>query len=753
MVNCFRMSRVSLLVYVCALMLAITIPATVMSAPQLTFQAETPTVTAGIITNQDGSKQDIHLDGLLDEPAWQRAGVITDLVQQDPLPGQPTPFTTEVRILVDSSAIYIGFISHDPEPAAIAIHSMQRDGDMAGDDSVAVILDPTSAGRRGYYFKVNAAGARFDGLVSGPQDLSADWDGIWDAATQLTATGWTAEIRIPAQTLRFHWGQDHWSFNVQRYIARIQTNLRWSGISLDASFIDLQRAGQLSGIGGLRQGKGLSISPYGLASAEKNYANATQSSNVEVGGNLTWNFSGDLSGYLTVNPDFAETEVDTLRANLTRFPLFFPEKRSFFLEGSNIFNFGPGTDNDFIPFFSRRIGLFNGEKIALPGGVKLLGRIGSWQLAGLAVAAEETDVTGKTTLYSARVTYDVNENLTIGAIGTHGDPEGIRDNTLGGVDVLWRTSRFRGNKNFAIGGWAAASYGDIPSDRDTRQNTGQNMGWGFIVDFPNDLWGITLKVKDFGSNLDPALGFLPRPGTRWYSGGIVYQPRPKSGTFAWVRQFFFEVYPRYIEDANGRAESWRIFTAPLNVNTQSGDQFEVNLMPSFERLDEPFEIADGVRIPVGSYNYIRYGAQVESSSHRAWRIGSRVWFGNFFTGRLTQMKAFASYATPAGHLRLKIGWEHSIGQLPEGDFTLDVGRVNIVYAFTPDLILSSNIQYSSESHAVGANTRFRWTIKPGNDLFIVWNRDWQRLFGDGDLLDLQTTGDQLVAKLRWTFRM
>ncbi len=735
MVSNINMSRGSLLVFVCTVLLVV-FPLTVMSAGAATA----PSVAAGITT-----KQAIHLDGALDEPAWQRAGVIADLTQQEPLPGQPTPFTTEIRVLVDSSAIYIGFVCHDPEPDGIAIHTMQRDGNMAGDDSVAVILDPTSSGRRGYYFKINVAGARLDGLVAGPEELSTDWDGIWDAASQRTDTGWTAEIRIPAQTLRFNWGQDQWNFNVQRYIARIQTNLRWSGISLDASFIDLQRAGVLSGVAGLRQGHGLSISPYGLVSTDRNFENDTRSNNVEAGGDLTWNFSGDLTGYLTVNPDFAETEVDTRQANLTRFSLFFPEKRSFFLEGSDIFNFGTGLGSDFIPFFSRRIGLFDNEIIPLPGGLKLLGRVGPWQLAGLGVVADETVVTDQVTLFSGRVTYDVNENLTIGAITTHGDPEGKRDNTLGGLDILWRTSSFRGNKNFSIGGWTAASYGDIPE--------GRNSGWGFKVDYPNDLWDLSVTLKDFGSGLDPALGFLPRPGTRWYQAGVVYKPRPEGGAFGWARQFFFEFFPRYIEDANGRVQSWRIFTAPFNVRTQSGEHIEANIMPSFERLDEPFEIADGVVIPVGDYHYTRYRLEVETARHRAWRVGGRVWFGDFFSGTLAEWNVFASYTTPAGHLRLEVNIEHDTGFLPEGDFTFDIAQFKVVYAFTPDLVLSSNIQYDSESRDVGANTRFRWTIKPGNDLFIVWNRGWQRPFDNGSLWDLNTVSDQLTAKLRWTFRM
>ena len=219
-----------LLTLAAAAVLATTTPAT----------AAAPTLTAG------STDQEIKLDGLLDEPAWQQAGTIHDLTQQDPHPGEPTEFTTEVRVLVDTTAIYIGFVCRDPDPTRIAIHTMQRDGNMSGDDTVEVVFDPIADGRRGYIFRINAAAARLDGLVSGAESMSTDWDGIWDAATRRTPGGWTAEIRIPTQTLRFKWGQDQWGFNVQRYVPRTLTTLRWSGITLDATFIDLQRAGEHS---------------------------------------------------------------------------------------------------------------------------------------------------------------------------------------------------------------------------------------------------------------------------------------------------------------------------------------------------------------------------------------------------------------------------------------------------------------------------------------------------------------------------
>lgn len=695
-------------------------------------------VTTGV------TESTIRLDGFLDEPAWTDAGRITGLTQQDPHPGEPTPFLTEVRILVDDRNLYFGIVCHDPEPDRVAIHTMNRDGDMGGDDTVALVLDPVADGRRGYLFRVNAAGARLDGLVWGAESMSTDWDGIWDAAAHRTSEGWSVEIRIPAQTLRFKWGRDRWGFNVERYVARAQTTLRWSGITLDAAFIDLQRAGELVGVAGLRQGRGVSFAPYGLVRADKDHDLDVSTVEGELGGDLAWNVTGDLTGYLTVNPDFAETEVDTRQVNLTRFPLFFPEKRAFFLEGSDIFEFGTGLGNDFIPFFSRRIGLYRGERVPLLGGAKVIGRTGPWRIAALAVAADETATTERTNLFSGRVTYDIDEHLTVGVIATDGDPEGVRDNSLGGIDVLWRTSTFRGDKNLSIGGWTAVSRGDIPD--------GRSSGWGFKLDYPNDLWDVYALVKDFGEGLDPALGFLPRPGTRWYQAGGQFMPRPRGGAFSWVRQFFFRVHPRYIEDADGRAESWRVHVSPFFFVAQTGDRAGVVVEPTYERLDKAFEITDGVVIPPGKYEFTRFEIEAESSSHRPWRVGVEVELGDFYTGSLVTTEGFVAYTTPSGHLQLELNGEHNAGDLPEGDFDLTLWQLKATFAFTPDVILSSYIQYDSESRDVGANTRFRWTIEPGNDLFIVWNRGWRRPLHSDAWHSLHPVSDQLVVKLRWTFR-
>jgi Domain of unknown function (DUF5916) len=402
---------------------------------------------------------EIRIDGVLDEPAWSAAGVIPGLVQQAPRPGEPTPYRTEVRILADPGAIYVGITCADPEPGRI-VHTLQRDGDMTGDDSVALVFD-TFNDRRAYMFRVNAAGARSDGLVSGPGETSNDWDGIWEAKVRRVPDGWTAEIRIPAATLRFVPGAARWGFNVERFVPRRRMTLRWSGTTLDSQLDDLSRAGVLEGVSEIRQGLGLSIAPYALLNRTDDRMAGRKFLEGQWGGDVRYGLTPQLEGILTVNPDFAETEVDTRQINLTRFPLFFPEKRAFFLEGSNLFQFGLGLSDGFIPFYSRRVGLFREELVPLDGGVKILGQAGRWGIAALDVETGFRTSLPRTNLAAGRVTYDVDDHLRVGTIATNGDPSGARSNTLAGLDAIWRTSQFQGDKNLFVGLWGALSAGGV----------------------------------------------------------------------------------------------------------------------------------------------------------------------------------------------------------------------------------------------------------------------------------------------------
>ena len=688
----------------------------------------------------------IRLDGILDEPDWDRAAVIPDLAQQSPRPGEPTRFRTVVRILADSRNLYFGVSCFDPDPGRIAIHTMQRDGSMKGDDTVSIVLDTFHDRRTGYLFEVNAAGARLDGLISDPNvsDVPLDWDGIWDVRTSRSAEGWTAEIVIPAETLRFRSGSGPWGFNVERYVPHALVTLRWSGVSLDAHLTDMRRAGELTGLDGLEQGLGLSVSPYLLGKYTIDHLTGHDVLQGQGGGEISYNLSSQLTGVLTINPDFAEVEADTRQINLTRFPLFFPEKRPFFTEGASFFDFGLDLQDTFIPFYSRRVGLFDGRIIPITAGLKAVGRSGPWGVGVLDVQTRDEDGAEGTNQFAGRVTYDVDRHLRVGAIGTSGSPDGRSDNSLAGVDAVWQSSTFLGDKNLALAAWGARSFGDLPE--------GRRGGWGVKASYPNDLWDLEASVKEFGEALDPALGFLPRPGTREYAGGIAYQPRPDGGAFSGIRQFFFECFPRVVTDLHGETQTWRVFIAPFNVETVNGDHFEANYAPEFERLDAPFEVAPGVVIPAGSYQFNRYRVQVDSSTSRPLSASGLVWFGQFYGGNLTQLITSLRWTTDRGHLQLGLDTENDFGYLPQGNFTVRLWQLRTAYAFDPDLILSTYAQYDSESGDLGLNARLRWTIEPGRDLFVVWNRAWTHHPTPPSTAWVVPTGDQVVVKLRWTFR-
>ncbi len=683
-------------------------------------------------------RTDIRVDGRLDDAAWTNATALT-LTQQSPHAGAPSPYTTTLRVVADRSNLYFGFTCTDPEPNRIAIHTMQRDGDMYGDDSVAIVLDTFGDQRTGYYFRVNAAGARDDGLISNPDDIPLDWDGVWDARVTRTTTGWTAEIAIPVNTIRFDPKLQSWGFNAERYVPRERQTLRWSGPTLDARLADFRRAGALA-VPDFRQGAGLTVNLNTLARRTSDFVTADRTLAGRAGIDVGYNVTPQLGAVITVNTDFAETEVDTRQINLTQFPLFFPEKRVFFLEGSNQFNFGLNLGTDFVPFHSRTIGLVEGSVVPIDAGVKVLGRAGKWGIAALDVETGAAHDVARRNVFASRLTYDATEHLRVGTLLTGGDPEFATHNRFGGGDAVWTTSTLFGDKNFAAGAWTAASHSD--------GIRGRSNGWGAAIDYPNDLWDINASVKVLGDALDPALGFLPQPGTRQFNSYTAYQPRPKN---SWIQQFFFEFQPRVVKDLDGRTLTWRVFMAPFNIESHGGVHLEADYAPEFERLTQPFAITDRVTIPIGEYRFNRFRIDAQTSPARPMRVGTTTWFGEFFNGRLTQVQNFITWTQLSGRLQLELDTENDFGRLSFGNFVQRLLQSKVIYAFSPNLILSSFTQYDTESRQVGINNRVRWTIRPNADLFIVWNRGWKHPLSEDDRF-LAPLSDQFVVKLRWIGR-
>ena len=697
--------------------------------------AQDKTATPHAVTTS--TRESIHVDGVLDEAAWSHAAPIGPLVQSDPKQGAPASEDTEVRVLFDVDALYFGITCRDHDPKGIVGTQLARDANLEVDDRVMIVLDPFFDHRNGFFFAVNPVGARSDGQISNnARDLTYEWDGIWNARVRINAEGWVAEIAIPFKSLRFKPDQDVWGMNVERQIKRLQEHDRWASARPDAWVTNLAAAGDLAGFAGQRQGRGLDLRPF-VSGGEENGGGKAK-----VGIDIFKSITSSVTASLTVNTDFAETEVDSRQINLTRFELFFPEKRTFFLEGAGVFDVaGLGSQNpDLIPFFSRTVGLLNGQEVPILFGLKVSGRQAGYNVGALDVQTRRTTLDegplASQNLLALRVSRNLFEQSWIGAFATRGNPAGTGDNSLVGVDARLATSHFRGDKNLSL-----SLYGMRTDDAASRR---ADTAYGLALDYPNDLWNVSLDWKQIGDGFGAAMGFVPRTGMRKSDLYAAFQPRP--GRFG-IRQFFFEVAPSLITNVRGRVENWRVFTAPFNVRTESGEHLEWNYIPTFEHLDAPFEIQPGVVIPPGSYQWTRFRTEVNTATKRPWVVDFALRWGSFYGGRLRQYQPGLTLK-PNSHVAVVLQMERDEGSLPPGDFVTQLFSARLDYSFSPDITSSNLVQYDSASRIFGLQGRFRWILRPGNDLFLVVSRGWFRR-EDGDSVP---SFDRGSAKLQYTFR-
>ena len=665
------------------------------------------------------------LDGDLQDEVWKQAAPFTGFKMVFPNPGMEPTERTELRVVFDNANLYIGVYCYDSVPSRISGNSMVHDGVGEGkaDDVVRVLLDPFQDKRNAYVFIVNSRGGRSEGLASGER-VSLNWDGIWDARSRIRPDGWSTEMKIPFKTISFKPNLASWGINVERYIARKQETDRLSGTTRNSFFYNPMEAAALEGIGGVKQGLGLTFRPYGIVRGSKDYVEGTAAAwKLDGGFDLYKNFTPNFTGALSYNTDFAETEVDDRRINLTRFPLYFPEKRTFFLEGSDIFNFGGGGEN-FSPFFSRRIGLYGETQIPIAFGTKFFGKLGNTNLSVLDVKIREfADENLSLSLpsenfFAARVYQNVLAESKVGVIFTSGSPTGEK-NTLAGFDLTYKTSRFLGNQNFLAGGWYVYNWNAI--------KTGKHQAYGLRLDFPNDLLDIRGSYSYYGDALNPGLGFLERGNVQSLNLGLAFQPRPAKGSLIGdlVRQFFFELEGEFYWNLQGKLETRRIFTAPLNLRTESGEHIEFNVIPNRDILPYDFEIAPGVVIPEGPYNFTGYRAEFNSATFRPWTVDVSWRFGQFYSGHYDDATVGFGFKFK-GYVSLALNAELVRGRMPQGNFKANVYQLKADVSFSPDLGLMSYIQYDDVSRTLGANIRFRWQLSPGNEIYLVYTKNWER---------------------------
>jgi hypothetical protein len=703
-----------------------------LASPVLGQHDERPTVRAGIL----GAT--IRVDGVLDEPEWATAPAAADLVMVEPRQGERTTGRTVLKILAGSKAIVFGIRCEDPDPSGIVSFTKERDGAFEHEDHVAIVLDPFRDGRSGYVFAVNPGAARFDALVApGGEDVDSNWDGQWEAGTSRDGSGWTAEIRIPVEILSFPGHSHTWGLNLQRRVQRLQETDRWAGPRQDYTVFQTSRAGVLAGLPRFDLGLGLSVRPSLVGGFNESSPEVPTEAVLEPSLDATQRLGTNALASLTVNTDFAETEVDARRTNLTRFPLFFPEKRTFFLDAADIFSFGIGLGGEsLLPFFSRRIGLVEGQEVPVLAGLKTTGRSGGTNFGGLVVRTREEDgVAPAATMGVLRLQQNVLAESRVGLLVTAGDPLARSGSLEVGADFTYQTSRLFGRRNFMAGVWGLITRReDLQGDR---------TAFGFKIDYPNDLWDCYLQYHHVGDGFDPSLGFVPRRAIEAFAAGCTWAPRPQDG---FIRQMFHELYPSLTTDLDGRWESYRVQIAPVNWRLESGERFELNWAPAGERLEEPFEIADGVVIPPGAYHWNRYRVEVETAAKRKLSGQATWWFGGFYTGTLDQVQVEASW-TPSPLLTLLVEAERDVGRLEQGDFDLTVVGTKVRLNLSPDLQVDSFLQYDTEDRTFGTNTRLRWTFHTRGDLFVVFNRNFRELENRW-----RKEGSELLVKLQYTFR-
>jgi len=715
--------------------------------------------TAVLVASPVAPGQEIDLDGALTEDAWTTATPITDFTQQEPTEGGVPSEDTEIRVVIDGEALYIGAMFFD-NPEGILAHQKRRDQGLGTDDRFMWILDTFLDGRTGYFFEINPAGLMGDGLLTGGGGggrggggfgVNKAWDGVWEAQVQRLDDGWSAEIRIPWGTLNFDPAADTWGINFQRTIRRRNEEILWTGFRRNQGLRRPIHAGRLTGLRNMSQGIGLEVKPYAVAGwATDNELADPTSYPRDIGFDVGYSITPSLRAAASVNTDFAEVEVDERRVNLTRFPERFPEQRDFFLEGSGVFEFA--GRNGVSPYFSRRIGLRDGEAVPIQYGARLGGQAGPYELGFLQVGTDGHLGFDGESFTVARLKRGIFEQSALGAIYTRRsggrDTTGIEpeDNHTFGMDVdLW-TSRLFGDQNFQFEAFFAWNSNPDPLiDRSTSDLTAR----GIRLNYPNDVWQGHVSYREFGDAYDPAIGFVTRNDFRRVEPRIGWHPRPN---IPWIRQFQFDTQFRYLEAlGSGRPEERMWEFGLFGIEFESGDDFNVELSHLYEFLDDPFEISDGIDIESGGYRNWEWEVRGRTASRRTVSANGNIRGGGFWSGTRFGYELGLDYR-PVPGITLGTEYERNEVDLPQGDFDTNLFRLTGAWDISPWASVTGNVQYDDVSEIMGLFLRARWILAPGNDLYLVYTQNWLNLGADPLDRRFSTLSRGGSTKLNYTFR-
>ena len=723
-------------------------PALCVAAPQQT--SPTDPVRSAVVT---AVTSEIVIDGSLDEAPWRTAPKIGALVQRIPEAGAKPTEKTEVTLLYDKDNLYIGVMCYDSESQRVLASQMAQDASLRADDRLEIVLDTFRDQSNAFYFSTNPAGALVDGLVFANGETNDDWDAIWIVRTEQTDEGWSAEFAIPFKTLSFPAGETVWGFNISRTIQRKLEENRWTGARFQTQFFQISEAGEITNLEGLTQGVGLDIRPFVAGRWLHRGANGDDAVVGKPGLDLFYNITPSLKLSVTANTDFGETEVDARQINLTRFSIFFPEKRSFFLQDAGVFNFAttgidppggiPDTGAEVFPFFSRKIGLLGGQEVPINYGAKLTGKVGRTEIGMLDVRTREVSNVDAQNLFVGRIKQNFLEQSYVGAIFTEGNPASPLSSSTIGVDMRLATSKFLGSdQNMVLNAFGLTSNNEGVSEN--------NSSYGFGAQYPNDKFDAQIQWREIQENFDPAIGFVQRSNVRMLRVAGSFNPRPKPSTG--IQQMQHDIfYTRFTRLDNGLVETSNLYVTLVDWHLNSGDSlhslFDANV--TYERLFEPFEISTGVVLPAGEYRFTPWRIFLTSAQKR--RIHGRVGFnfGNFWSGTAKMIETALTYKVPPW-FSISLNTNQTFARLPQGNFVARIYSSQVNYAVSPFLSFSNLIQFDNRSGNLGLQSRVHWTLEPGNDVFFVFGQGWVQDLERG--YDFRRQDSRLATKIQYTFR-
>lgn len=648
---------------------------------------------------------EITIDGMLDEPAWKRAKPAGDFTQRNPSPGTPATELTSVKVLYDNEGLYIGAILYDTQPERIVADEMREDADLRRNDAFAIILDTYHDHRNGFFFETNPLGVRADAIVFNEgESVNFDWDGVWWVEAIITDKGWQVEMKIPFSTLRFdEKGLDVWGLQMRRLIRHKNEEVYWSFIPLDADVWRLSLAGHLRGLEGVRQGRAIEIKPYILSGLERIPSKGepdtqfTKDGGVDIKYSITPNLTLDM----TVNTDFAQVEADEQQINITRFPLFFPEKRDFFLEGPGFFDFGLFAKVQ--PFFSRRIGLVGGEEVPISIGGKLTGKVGGYSLGLLSIQTRRKGDEPETNYSIMRVKRDILMRSGVGFIAVNKEPRGEGFNRTLGVDANLTLLQHLYIDSFLL--------------QTTTQGVEGDGGAGYLkVRWLDEFLDVYIYRLDVEDDLDPQVGFVKRAGVEENKAFIKIKPRPK-GTM--VRQFSLYTSLNYTTDQGTRliTRSGRI---GFVTEFHSGDSFELAYQRDFDRLDEVFTLRTGLDIPIGGYSFDSFSINVATDKSRP--LSGTISFsrGGYYDGDIQSYELEVNLRPYKG-IGINPGLTRQEIDLPGGRFTANLINTRLEYSLTTRAFFNALLQWNDDTDEFLANLRFSYEYRPGSRFYIVYN--------------------------------